>query len=125
METINTEKAPAAIGAYNQAVKHLGIVYVSGQLGVDPQSGEFAEGLEAQTMRILENLSAISEAAGAVFKDTALKLTVYMTNLGDFSIVNQCFTDFFSNHLPARATVEVSRLPKDAQIEIDAVVAMP
>jgi len=122
---IATSKAPGAIGPYSQAVVHGGLVYCSGQVGFDPATGEFVSGgVEAQTERVFENLKAVLAAAGSSLAG-ALKLTVYVKDMNDFVAINAVYAKHFQGigH-PARATVEVSRLPKDALVEIDCVAVV-
>ncbi len=121
MQVINTDKAPAAIGPYSQAIVHEGMVFCSGQIGLDPESMQIVEGgVEAQIKQVLANLEAVLVAAGAT-KNSVLKTTIFLANMNDFKSVNEVYAEFFGNHKPARATVEVSRLPKDVLVEIDCV----
>lgn len=120
-EIINTDKAPKAIGPYSQAIRAGGFIFVSGQIPLSPDSGEVVTGgIELQTDRVLQNISAILESAGASMEDV-VKTTVYLTDMTDFSKFNECYARFFTSNKPARATVEVSRLPRDVRVEIDAV----
>jgi 2-iminobutanoate/2-iminopropanoate deaminase len=122
---VTTEKAPAAIGPYSQAVIHRGTAYLSGQIPIDPATGQIVEGgIEAQTERVLENLKGLLEACGATLEDV-LKLTVYLRDLGDFTRINEILARYFPTNPPARATIEAARLPRDARIEIDAIAAVP
>lgn len=106
---IQTDKAPAAIGPYSQAVEaDNGMVWFSGQVGLDPATGELKEGLEAQTQQIFANIEAVLEAA-RLAKTNIVKTTVFVTNIGDFLKVNDLYAQFFGDHKPARSTVEVSR----------------
>ena len=118
---IATDKAPAAIGTYSQAVKVADTVYLSGQIGLDPASGQLVEGIDAQILRVFENLKAVSEAAGASLSHT-VKLNVYLTDLGNFAKVNEVMAQFFPQPYPARAAVGVASLPKGALVEADAVL---
>lgn len=121
LETITTEKAPQAIGPYSQAVKANGFVYVSGQIPIDPASGQLLNGsLTEQTRQVMTNIASILESAGASL-DTVLKTTIYLKDMNDFDEVNKVYGEFFPNHKPARATVQVARLPKDVSIEVDAI----
>lgn len=116
--------APAAIGPYSQAVRHGGLLFCSGQIPLDPQTGELVGATPAeQARRCLENLAAVCAAAGASL-ERALRLTVYMTDLGAFGEVNEVYGAFFSAEPPARVTVGVAQLPKGAYVEIDAIVAL-
>ncbi len=120
-EIISTKEAPAAIGPYSQAVKVGDIVFVSGQIPLDPVTGEMVPGdVEAQTKRVMENLRAVLKAAGAGFEHV-VRSTIYLTNLGDFAKVNAIYGSYFPNEPPARATVQVSALPRGSQVEIDVV----
>ena len=117
---INTDKAPAAIGPYSQAISINGMLFTSGQLGIDPATGALPDGVEAQTEQSLKNLYAIlSEASCA--KTDVVKTTVFIKNMSDFPTVNGIYERFFGDHKPARSCVEVARLPKDGLIEIEAV----
>jgi 2-iminobutanoate/2-iminopropanoate deaminase len=124
-DVIRTAGAPAAIGPYSQAIRWNGLVFVSGQIPLDPASGQIVEGgIEEQTVRVLENLKAVLEAAGARL-DTVLKTTIFLKNLGDFSKVNEIYGRYFPADPPARATVEAARLPRDVLVEIEAVAFVP
>ncbi len=121
---ISTPHAPAAIGPYSQAIVYNGIAYLSGQIPLDPQSGKIVEGgIAEQTVQVLQNLGAVLEACGSNF-DMVLKTTIYVKDLGDFAAVNEVYGRYFSTNPPARATVEVARLPRDVRIEIDAIAAI-
>ena len=122
MNVIQTDKAPAAIGPYSQAVSHNGLLFVSGQLGLDPVSGALAEGVEAQTRRALQNLVAILAAAGLGPRNV-LKATVYVANMDDFALVNQLYAEVFAPPHPAREVVQAARLPKNGLVEISAIAA--
>lgn len=120
-EIISTDKAPAAIGPYSQAVRWNGMVFCSGQIPLDPATGQIVEGgIEAQTERVLENLKAVLEASGAGL-ETVLKTTIFVADLNDFGAVNGVYARFFAHDPPARATVEAARLPRDVRVEIEAV----
>ncbi|MFW5703818.1 MAG: RidA family protein [Patescibacteria group bacterium] len=123
MKIITTDKAPAAIGPYSQAVEHNGIIYCSGQIGIDPQSGKLREGLQAQVEQILVNVSAVLAAAGTS-KEHVIKTTIYLTSIADFQRVNEWYASFFEVHAPARSTVEVSALPKGALVEIEVIATL-
>ena len=121
---ISTPLAPKAIGTYSQAVKCGSTVYVSGQIPLDPGSGELVTGsMEAQIRRVFENLRAIIEAAGGTFAHVA-KLNVFLTDLSHFALVNQVMSEYFSEPYPARAAIGVAALPKGAQIEMDCVLEL-
>jgi 2-iminobutanoate/2-iminopropanoate deaminase len=120
-EIVMTEKAPAAIGPYSQAVKFGNMVFTSGALGVDPVTGAFAEGgIQAQTKQCLENLKAVLEASGSSL-DKVLKATVFIKDMNDFPKINEIYGQYFTKEQPGRSCVEVARLPKDALIEIEAI----
>ena len=120
---INTPNAPSAIGTYSQAVKVGNTVYVSGQIGLDPQSGAMAEGFTAQAVRVFDNLKAIAEAAGGNL-DNAVKVQVYLTDLSRFGEVNEIMSRYFNEPYPARAAVGVKELPKGGLVEADAVLVI-
>jgi 2-iminobutanoate/2-iminopropanoate deaminase len=118
---ISTDKAPEAIGPYSQAVKIEGLVFVSGQLPLDGATGQLVEGsIGEQTKQVISNIRAVLEAAGSDLS-RIVKATLYITSMADFAQVNEAYGTFFSDSPPARVCVEVSRLPKDARIEIDAI----
>ena len=121
MKTIlSTADAPAAIGPYSQAVRSGEALYCSGQLGIDPATGKLPEGVAAQTEQSLKNIRALLAAAGAGIENV-VKTTVFLTDLGAFGAVNAIYGDTFASNPPARSCVEVSRLPKDALVEIECV----
>jgi len=123
LEVITTDQAPKAIGPYSQAVKYNGLVYVSGQIPINPRNGQLVGGSVAeQTRQVMMNLSAILKESGSGL-DRVLKTTVYLRDMREFDEMNQVYGDFFPGPKPARATVEVARLPKDVSIEIEAVAA--
>ena len=122
--TIHTDKAPQAIGTYSQAVNHNGLVFISGQIPLIPETMEMISAdIEAQIRRVFENLSAICTAAGGSLDDI-VKLTVFLTDMGNFSQVNAIMEQYFSAPYPARAAVGVSELPKGAEVEMDAILAL-
>lgn len=122
---ISTEKAPAAIGTYSQAVKIGTTVYLSGQIPLVPETMEFvSEEFRAQAVQVFKNLSAVCEAAGGELQDM-VKVQIYLTDLGNFPIVNEVMAEFFETPYPARAAIGVKSLPKGAQIEIDGVMELP
>lgn len=122
-QVINSKQAPTAIGPYSQAIKANGFLFVSGQLPADKDSGNIVEGgIEAQTRQSLENIKAILMAAGSSF-DAVVKTTVYLKNMDDFSAMNTVYATYFTHDCPARACVQVAKLPKDAMVEIEAIVA--
>ena len=123
-EIIHTDHAPQAIGTYSQAVNHNGLVFVSGQIPLDPASMEMVPGgIEAQITQVFDNLSAVCDAAGGSLNDI-LKLTVYLTDMGDFPQVNAIMEQYFEAPYPARAAVGVAALPKGAEVEMDAILAV-
>ena len=116
---IASSGAPAALGPYSQAIRSGNLLFVSGQIPLDPASGQLVDGgIELQTERVLKNLGAVLEEAGSSLAKV-LKTTVYLRDLGDFGRMNEVYAKFFGETPPARATVEVSRLPRDVSIEID------
>jgi 2-iminobutanoate/2-iminopropanoate deaminase len=120
-EIISTDKAPSAIGPYSQAVRVGGFVFASGQIPIDPATGEFvAGGVAEQTDQVLRNVSAVLEAAGTGL-DRVVKTTVFLADMNDFSAMNEVYGRFFNEQPPARATVQAARLPRDARVEIDAI----
>lgn len=122
--TIHTDNAPQAIGTYSQAVNHQGMVFISGQIPLIPETMEMIAGdIEAQIRRVFENLSAICTAAGGSLDDI-VKLTVYLTDMGNFPQVNAIMEQYFSTPFPARAAVGVSALPKGAEVEMDAILGL-
>ena len=118
---VSTEDAPAAIGTYSQAVRVGKTVYLSGQIGLDPATGQLVEGSEAQIRRVFANLKAVAEAAGGSLADT-VKLNVYLTDLAHFAKVNEIMGTYFVKPYPARAAVGVAALPRGALVEADAVL---
>lgn len=118
---IQTKDAPAAIGTYSQAVRAGDTVYISGQLGLDPATMQMAEGVEAQAHRVFRNLAAIADAAGLKL-DSAVRMTVYLTDLAHFARVNEIMAQYVREPFPARAAVGVAGLPRGALVEIDAIL---
>jgi 2-iminobutanoate/2-iminopropanoate deaminase len=120
-EQVQTKNAPAAIGPYSQAIKANGFVYVSGQIAIDPETGEFVSGgVAEQTQRVLQNLAAVLEASGSSL-DQVVKTTVFLADMKEFVEMNEVYATFFSGPPPARATVAAAGLPRDARVEIEAV----
>ena len=120
-EIIRTERAPAAIGPYSQAVRAGGFLYVSGQIPLDPDTGEVVQGdVAAQADRVLQNIRAIVDDSGATLHDV-VKTTIFLADMNDFAVVNEVYGQYFHTEPPARATVEVARLPKDVRVEIEAI----
>ncbi len=125
MKAIHTTKAPQAIGTYSQAIAQGGCAYISGQIPLDPQSMQLIEGdIEVQIRQVFDNLSQVALVAGSELKNT-VKLTVYLLNMDHFQCVNEVMAEYFGEPYPARAAVGVSALPKGAQVEVDAIVAIP
>ena len=121
MKPVNSLSAPAAIGPYSQAIDAGDFVFLSGQVPIDPKTGELVHGdIGVQTDRVLDNLGAVLEAAGCSFADV-VKTTIYLMDLGDFQAVNAVYAKRFAEAPPARATVQVAALPKGARVEIDAI----
>ncbi len=120
---ISTINAPAAIGTYSQAVKAGDTVYLSGQLGLDPATMEMVEGVDAQIVRVFDNLKAVAEAAGGTLADV-VKLNVYLIDLGNFAKVNAVMANYFSEPYPARAAIGVSALPRGGLVEMDGVLVI-
>ena len=124
LEQVHSNMAPAAIGPYSQAIKAGPLVFLSGQIPLDPQSMEIiSDDVVEQTHQVFKNLIAVAEAAGGSLSNAA-KLTIYVTDLGDFAVINQIMAEYFSKPYPARATIQVSALPTGARVEIDAVLAL-
>lgn len=121
VKAIHTDQAPAAIGPYSQAIEAGDFLYVSGQIPIDPANGEVVEGIKAQTAQVLENLKAILTEAGTNFSQV-VKFTIFLKSMEDFATVNEIYGSYLEQPYPARATVEVSRLPKDVLVEMDVVV---
>jgi reactive intermediate/imine deaminase len=123
-QVIRTNKAPKAIGTYSQAVKAGNVVYLSGQIPFNPEMMEIVQGgAEKQIAQVFENLKAVAEAAGGNF-DNIVKLTVFLTDLNNFPKVNEVMAKYFQEPYPARAVVQVSRLPRDVEVEMDAIMAL-
>lgn len=124
IETVTTENAPGAIGPYSQAVKAGGMVFCSGQIPIDVNTGEFvSEVVAEQTEQVLKNLSEVLKAAGTGL-DRVVKTTVFMADMNDFAEMNEVYGRYFSENKPARATVQAARLPRDAKVEIDCIAVV-
>ncbi len=119
-EFIHTDKAPKAVGPYSQAIVSDNFIFCSGQIGIDPSTNALVEGIENQTRQALVNLGKVLQEAGAS-TENVIKTTIFLKNIEDFSAVNVIYEDFFGNHKPARSTIEVSNLPKNALVEIEAI----
>jgi 2-iminobutanoate/2-iminopropanoate deaminase len=123
-EAVSTESAPKAIGPYSQAIRAGGLLFVSGQIPLDPATGVLVDGdIATQTHRVFANLKAILEAGGASL-DQVVRTTVYLADMNDFVAMNEVYATYFSAPAPARATVQAARLPKDARIEIDVIASL-
>ncbi|MBS1795913.1 MAG: RidA family protein [Acidobacteria bacterium] len=123
-EIISTENAPGAIGPYSQAVKTGGFVFCSGQIPIDPATGDFvSDNVAEQTEQVLKNLSAVLEAAGSSLNNV-VKTTVFLADMADFAAMNEVYARYFSENKPARATVQAARLPRDARVEIECVAVV-
>ncbi|AVP49766.1 RidA family protein [Williamsoniiplasma luminosum] len=121
MKKINTDKAPKALGPYSQAIlTNDQTLYLSGQLGIDPISGELESGIEAQTKRVLNNINAILEVVN-FNKNHVVKTTIFLNNMDDFQIVNSIYEHYFGDHKPARSTIQVAKLPKNGLVEIEVI----
>ena len=121
MDSIQTDRAPQAIGPYSQAIKANGFIFASGQIPLDPATMRIVEGgIEEQTERVLDNLKAVLDAAGSSL-DRVVKTTVYLADMGEFAAMNEIYARYFGATKPARATVQVARLPRDVKVEIDVV----
>jgi len=120
IQVIHSDRAPKAVGPYSQAMMHNGMLYTSGQIGLDPSAGGalVGEGVEPQAVQVTKNLSAVLEAAGATVSDI-IKVNIYLVDMGDFPLVNAIYADWLGEHRPARATVAVAALPLGARVEMD------
>ena len=122
-QAIHTDKAPAAIGPYSQGIRVGDLIITSGQLGIDPATGAFPQGISAQTRQSLTNCKAVLEAAGASMTHV-IKTTVFLRDMNDFAAMNEVYAAFFEGAYPARSAVQVARLPKDADVEIECIAAL-
>jgi 2-iminobutanoate/2-iminopropanoate deaminase len=121
IQVVTTDAAPKAQGPYSQAIVAGGLVFVSGQIAIDPKTNQFVDGsISEQTRRVLENLSAVLQSVGGGL-NKVVKATVFLKDMNDFDAMNAIYSEFFTSHKPARATVQVARLPRDAKIEIELV----
>jgi reactive intermediate/imine deaminase len=123
-QTIHSPDAPAAIGPYSQAIRVGNIVYLSGQIGLDPQTGQLVDGLEAQTHRVLQNLRAVAAASGGTLDDI-VKVSLLMVDLGGFAKVNEIMVSYFKTPYPARMTYQVAALPRGALVEVEGTLVLP
>jgi 2-iminobutanoate/2-iminopropanoate deaminase len=120
-EVVTTEKAPGAIGPYSQAIKANGMVFCSGQIPIDPATGDFvSDEVAEQTVQVFKNLAAVLEAAGSGL-DKVVKTTVFLADMNDFAAMNDVYGKYFTENKPARATVQAARLPRDAKVEIECI----
>ncbi len=123
-EIVSTDNAPGAIGPYSQAIKAGGMVFCSGQIPIDPSTGNFvSDVVSEQTEQVLKNLSEVLKAAGTSLDDV-VKTTVFLADMNDFAEMNEVYSQFFSDNKPARATVQAARLPRDAKVEIDCIAVV-
>jgi 2-iminobutanoate/2-iminopropanoate deaminase len=123
-EAVSSAGAPKAIGPYSQAIRAGSLLFVSGQIPIDPATGDLVQGdIAAQTHRVFQNLQAILEAAGTSF-DHVVRATVYLADMNDFARVNEVYGSYFASPAPARATVQAARLPRDARVEIDVIAVL-
>jgi 2-iminobutanoate/2-iminopropanoate deaminase len=120
-EVVSTDKAPGAIGPYSQAIKSGGMLFCSGQIPIDPATGEFVEGgIAEQTHQVFKNLIAVLEAGGSSL-DGVVKTTVFLADMNEFAPMNEVYAEYFDSNKPARATVQAARLPRDARVEIECI----
>ena len=123
-EVVSTENAPGAIGPYSQAIKAGGMVFCSGQIPIDPATGQFvSENVAEQTVQVFKNLEAVLKAAGTGLSNV-VKTTVFLADMNDFTEMNEVYSQFFSENKPARATVQAARLPRDAKVEIECIATV-
>lgn len=122
-QVITSDRAPAAIGPYSQAIKVGNTVYLSGQIPLDPETMEVVEGMEQQICRVFDNLTAVAEAAGGTLQDI-VKLNIFLTDLGHFSLVNEVMARYFNQPYPARAAIGVASLPKGVPVEMDGIMVV-
>ena len=124
MRTISTDKAPKAIGPYSQGIAASGLLFLSGQVPLDPGTGQLVQGtVQEEVTRVMDNLKAVLEAAGSGLP-RVVRTTVYLTSLEDFAAMNEVYARYFGDHRPARSTVQVSALPRGARVEIDAIASL-
>lgn len=120
MKRIQTDKAPKAVGPYSQAVEHNGMIYCSGQVGIDPATGQLVEGIENQVKQVMSNLEQVLMVAGSSLNNI-VKTTIFLADMNDYVQVNELYGSYFKETKPARSTVQVAKLPKDALIEIECI----
>ena len=119
---IQTDLAPSAVGTYSQGVEYQGVYYFSGQIGIDPKTGELKEGFDAQVKQIMKNIDGLLKSC-SITREHILKTSIFVTDLGNFNLVNDAYVEFFSEPYPARSCVEVPNLPKGAVVEIEVIAA--
>ena len=123
IKIISTGNAPVAVGPYSQALAVNGFIFCSGQIGIDPKTNKLVDGIEKQTRQVMNNLKEVVSAGGSDFNHV-IKTTIYLSDMNNYGLVNQIYGEYFTSNKPARVTVEVSRLPKDCLIEIDAIAVV-
>lgn len=123
-QAVHSDHAPAAIGSYSQAIRFGSLLYLSGQIALDPKTMQLAEGTEAEIRQVFSNLQAVAEASGGRLAD-AIKVNLFLIDMNDFALVNQLMPEYFHEPFPARATVAVAALPRGARFEADAIIALP
>ena len=123
IKIISTGDAPVAVGPYSQALAVNGFIFCSGQIGIDPKTNKLVDGIEKQTRQVMNNLKEVVSAGGSDFNHV-IKTTIYLSDMNNYGLVNQIYGEYFTGNKPARVTVEVSRLPKDCLIEIDAIAVV-
>lgn len=123
MKIISTDKAPKAVGPYSTAIIANGFVFCAGQIGIDPTSGELLTGIENQTHQVMKNITAVLEASGSSL-ESAVKTTIFLADMNDYAMVNTIYGEYFTNNKPARSTVQVAKLPKNALIEIEVIATV-
>lgn len=123
MRYIQSENAPAAVGPYSQAVEANGFIFCAGQIGIDPKTGNLADGIENQIKQIMANISEVLKSAGSDL-NRIVKTTIFITDIGDFPKVNEVYGQYFTEHKPARSTVDVDNLPKGALVEIEVIASV-
>jgi len=123
IKIISTGDAPVAVGPYSQALAVNGFIFCSGQIGIDPKTNKLVDGIEKQTRQVMDNLKEVVSAGGSDFNHV-VKTTIYLLDMNNYGLVNQIYGEYFTDNKPARATIEVSRLPKDCLIEIDAIAVV-
>jgi 2-iminobutanoate/2-iminopropanoate deaminase len=123
MKTIHTEKAPAVVGPYSQAIEANGFLFCAGQIGLDPQTKEMVDGIENQTQQVMKNIQAVLEASGVSWNNV-VKTTIYLANMTDYTKVNELYGQYFPENKPARSTIAVAELPRKALIEVEVIASV-